>query len=381
MAKANSTARVSEKKPKARTDLDVQDEREVDDDASTDDTVAIESYDITSFGADYDVEGLVKRLNRNDIFIPPFQRDYVWNMNEASRFIESLLLGLPVPGIFLAREQETNKLLVIDGQQRLKTLQFFYNGYFNPKKEDKSQKVFTLTRVQPKFDQLRYDTLEEKDRLRLNDSIIHATIVKQESPDDNDTSIYYIFERLNNGGQKLTPQEIRVAIYHGRLLKSIKQWNAFPAWRTLYGKQSPRLKDQELILRFLAFYENAKGYNRPMSEFINRFAMKYRNAEMRSLELWGNLFKSAITLLSDAVGKTAFRPESTINAAIFDSVMVGLCSRMKSGPIKDTASVKAAYSDLLSKSEFMASVSRSTADVRFVATRIKMATETFAKLA
>ena len=59
-------------------------------------------YDITSYGVDFDVEGLVRRLKRDEIFIPPFQRDYVWKMPEASRFIESLLLGLPVPGIFLA---------------------------------------------------------------------------------------------------------------------------------------------------------------------------------------------------------------------------------------------------------------------------------------
>ncbi len=63
MAKANGTARVSEKKIKAQTESDVQDDGNVDDDASTDDTVAIERYDITSFGADFDVEGLIKRLN------------------------------------------------------------------------------------------------------------------------------------------------------------------------------------------------------------------------------------------------------------------------------------------------------------------------------
>ena len=88
-------------------------------------------YEISSYGADYDVEGLVKRLERDDLLIPPFQRNYVWKLKEASRFIESLLLGLPVPGVFLVREQDSNKLLVIDGQQRLKTLQFFYNGIFN----------------------------------------------------------------------------------------------------------------------------------------------------------------------------------------------------------------------------------------------------------
>lgn len=86
-------------------------------------------YDISSYGADYDVEGLVKRLNRKDILIPPFQRNYVWSINDASRFVESLLLGLPVPAVFLAKE-ESQKLLVIDGQQRLRSLQFFYNGFF-----------------------------------------------------------------------------------------------------------------------------------------------------------------------------------------------------------------------------------------------------------
>src|SRR6476661_7447962 len=101
------------------------------DEAETDPVVPHPRYDITSYGSDPDVEGLVRRLKREEVFIPDFQRDYVWKLPEASRFIESLLLGLPVPGIFLAREPETNKLLVIDGQQRLKSLEFFYSGHFN----------------------------------------------------------------------------------------------------------------------------------------------------------------------------------------------------------------------------------------------------------
>ncbi len=87
-------------------------------------------YAITSYGADYPVDGLVKRLIARDIFIPPFQRGYVWTLTQASRFVESLLLGLPVPGIFLSRDIENQKLMVIDGQQRLRTLQYFYEGIF-----------------------------------------------------------------------------------------------------------------------------------------------------------------------------------------------------------------------------------------------------------
>ncbi|MFC1592891.1 DUF262 domain-containing protein [Candidatus Omnitrophota bacterium] len=103
----------------------VQKEDKVVDDAELDDKVMPLLYRITSFGADYDADGLVNRLQREDIFIPPFQRSFVWTQKEASRFIESLLLGLPVPGVFFARDTDTKKLLVIDGQQRLRSIQSF----------------------------------------------------------------------------------------------------------------------------------------------------------------------------------------------------------------------------------------------------------------
>ena len=281
---------------------------------------------------DYDVEGLVKRLDRGDILIPQFQRDYVWTQKEASKFVESLLLGLPVPGVFMAREADTNKLLVIDGQQRLKSLQFFYNGTFNPQREDKTQRVFKLTKVQPKFEGATYKTLDEQDRVKLNDAIIHATIVKQESPEGDDTSIYYIFERLNYGGRKLTPQEIRAAIYHGPLVETLADLNSYAPWRQVYGRESPRLKDQELILRFLAFYVSAGTYKRPLAEFVNRFAGKYRRANSEVLEGWKRVFRSTIDVLDAALGRSAFRPENVINAAVFDSVMVGMARRLERGP-------------------------------------------------
>ena len=186
-------------------------------------------YDITSYGIDFDVDGLVKRLKRGDIYIPPFQRDYVWKMPEASRFIESLLLGLPVPGVFLAQDQDTGKMLVIDGQQRLMSLMYFYTGEFKPIEGAKTKRIFRLSKVKSKYDGKSYEELESKDRINLDNSVIHATIVKQESPAEDDTSIYHIFERLNSGGRKLTPQEIRVAVYHGRLIEMVKELNELPA--------------------------------------------------------------------------------------------------------------------------------------------------------
>ncbi|ELY6226490.1 DUF262 domain-containing protein, partial [Cronobacter muytjensii] len=236
-------------------------------------------YDITSYGVDFDVEGLVRRLKRDEIFIPPFQRDYVWKMPEASRFIESLLLGLPVPGIFLAQEPNTGKMLVIDGQQRLLSLLYYYLGEFKPQENQKTKRIFRLSKVKKQFDGVTYDELESRDRINLDNSVIHATVVKQETPAEDDTSIYHIFERLNSGGRKLTPQEIRVAVYHGELIELAKKLNELPEWRHIFGPKNDRMKDVELIIRFWAMKERFNNYNKPMIDFINKFCYKNRECK------------------------------------------------------------------------------------------------------
>jgi uncharacterized protein with ParB-like and HNH nuclease domain len=361
-------------------ETEVLEEKEVVDDAARDESVAPVQYDIASYGADYDVEGLVNRLNRGDVLIPPFQRNYIWKLPEASRFIESLLLGLPVPGIFLARERDSNKLLVIDGQQRLKSLQFFYEGYFNPKPEEEKKQVFKLVGVQENFEGKTYETLDDKDRIRLNDSLIHATIVKQESPKDDDTSVYHIFDRLNSEGRRLTPQEIRTAIDHGNFIGLIKQLNEYSPWRQIYGRKSGRLKDQELILRFLAFYFAGDNYERPMKEFLNKFSQSHRKADESFLKAAQNEFTNTIDVVFKSVGPRAFRPIGPINAAVFDSVMVGLARRLDNAKLPDPPNVKDAYFQLLEDLEYQALVSQSTSDENNVRLRIKKATEKFSQI-
>jgi len=153
-------------------------------------------YEITSYGVDFDVDGIVRRMERGDILIPPFQRNFVWDISQSSRFIESLLLGLPVLGIFLAEEEY--RFLVIDGQQRLKTLLFFYEGVFNPASEKKRQ-IFRLSgeNIIDKYKGLRYKDLHVKDKRILDNTTIHATIVKRDFSSGNDKNIYHhLYERL-----------------------------------------------------------------------------------------------------------------------------------------------------------------------------------------
>lgn len=342
-------------------------------DESTDEIVPYR-YSITSYGADYPVDSLVSRLDRDVIFIPSFQRSFVWSINQASRFIESLLLGLPVPGVFFSKEPGTGKLLIIDGQQRLKTLLYFYRGIFHNGRE------FALQHVQERFEGKTLRTLEESDRNTLDDSIIHATIVKQDEPSDDESSIYHIFERLNTGGTQLQPQEIRACIFYGPFNELLAELNDTPSWRNVYGPPSKRLKDQELILRFFALFYNLDNYERPMKEFLNDYMGKNKNFALQSKEELTNLFVNTITFISDSLEREAFRPERTLNAAAYDGIMVGLARRMSNVTLNDKETFKTKYRELIANNDFSNAFKTATSDESNVTSRIDLATRAFSDL-
>ena len=329
-------------------------------------------YEITSYGADYDVHGLVRRLKAGDIKIPDFQRGYVWPIKQASRFIESLLLGLPVPGIFLSNEPETNKLLVIDGQQRLTTLRQFMDGIWLANKKE-----FALSDVQESLLGKTYGTLEEEHRRVLENAIIHATVVKQTDPQDGGSGIYKIFERLNSSGMLLSPQEIRTAIYGGSLAKLLSKLNENLKWRKLFGPANKRMRDQELILRFLALWRAEDEYERPMKSFLNKFMNAHRSPDETMCQEFEKAFTESVAMAFDVLGEKVFKPVKAFNAAVFDAVLTGIAKRMASGPITDYAAFHAAYVSLMADTDFIAETSRSTANDESVKKRLLKAGNAF----
>lgn len=346
-----------------------------------DDSVAPVRYEITSFGIDFDVEGLCRRLERGEIAIPVFQRSFVWSLRHASRFIESLLLGLPVPGVFLSRDFDSDKYVVIDGQQRLKSIQFFRDGVFNPSAGAKTQRAFTLTGVQQEFDGLTYQDLAPSDKFRIDNSVIHATVVKQDAPAENNTSVYHIFDRINSGGLRLSAQEIRSAICHGKFIDELGTLNEHPSWRSIFGKVHSRQRDQELILRFLAFFFDEAIYKPPMSEFLTVFIQKNRNPQDDFLKESTDIFVQTMDSFMSTLGGRAFRLERALNAAIFDSMSVGLARKIaSSGHPPDPEQTKLAHRSLLEDTDYLEAVSQSTADERSVTIRMTKAAERFAAL-
>lgn len=353
------------------------DESDIEDEADTDETPPEASYEITSFGIDLDVAGLVRRLESGDIYIPEWQRNFVWTFSDASKFIESLLLGLPVPGIFLGTDAETQQLYVVDGQQRLRTLRGFYDGKLPS--EDGMRK-FTLRNVDKRFVGIDYDGLDEANRRRLDFSIIHGTVVRQDRPAQDDTSMYQIFERINSGGRKVYPQEIRSAIYHGDLIDTIKDLNENTAWRNIVGKPSARLKDHEMILRFMAMYHNGSNYSGSMTEFLNKFAQSHRNPSEDWIRETSELFQHSVECFAQAKGGRAFRGPNgrVVNAAIFDSMSVGLARRVAVESAPDDDSIRAAHDSLIGNEDYLTAVTSGTSQERSVATRLRIAEAVFA---
>lgn len=327
-------------------------------------------FEINSYGADYTVDTLVKRMRDGAFRVPEFQRQFVWTLKHASKFIESLLMGLPVPGIFLYKEKGTNQHLVIDGQQRLRTLQAFYDGSFR-------DKTFRLVGVREPWQGKTYKELDGSDVLKLDDSVVHATVFQQEQPKDVLDSIYFVFERINTGGIRLSPQEIRNCISLGPFIKMVKKLNSDENWRYVFAAVNNRAKDEELIVRFFALYQKSETYSRPMNKFLNDFSDEMNNAKAEQLVELEKIFRDTISIVSKAIGPKAFRLIRALNAAVFDSVMVGLAKRIKLVGAVDNVAVTLAYNGLLENPEYRSACERATADEENVRVRQTLAAQAF----
>lgn len=333
-------------------------------------------FSISVSRRDFDVEGIVRRLKNEDIEIPDFQRNYVWKPKQASRLIESLLLGLPVPGIFMSIEPETKKMLVLDGQQRLISLRSFYDGKF-----PNSRTAFCLKGVHQKFERETYKSLKDADRRQLDNSVLSATIV--EPRHNNEDSIYYIFERLNTGGTLLKPQEIRACIYHGEINELIHKLNKNDYWRELFGKDVDKnKKDQELILRFLALYFDGNNYKPPLKEFLNKYMKGNRHLKLQSEEQISKAFIETIEVVHQGISNKAFHPQKVFSPTLFEAVMVGIARRLEQGAIKNFDELREWYNYLLNEEKFVA-VSAKIRDLTSehnIKERLRLGTEAFADL-
>lgn len=325
-------------------------------------------YEIASFPTDFTVRVMYEKWRAEQLVIPDFQRRYIWNLPQASRLIESFLLGLPIPQVFLYRERTSPSLLVVDGQQRLATIAKFYNGQFS------RDRVFRLRGVNRAWEGKTYEELSDDDRLMLDDCTLRSIVIQQIQPEDN-SSVYQIFERLNTGGTQLNAMEIRKAIYHGQAYDLLERLNKNTDWRALIGMPGPerRLRDVELVLRVLALAENWRKYAKPMKTFITNYMENLGKIEVEKVSTLERDFESACEAVRAKLGGNPFHLRGRLNIAALDAVMSSALVLADSL----TPDLSAAYELLRNEKEFLDTVMFNTSDAAVVRLRFELVQAAF----
>ena len=197
-------------------------------------------FDISVSPADPTLELLATQVARGDIIIPFYQRLFVWKIEQASKLIESFLMGLPVPQVFLYVNDE-GLLEVIDGQQRIKSVSYFFEGYFGEADSQNRREIFRLKGLSERseYNGKTFAELSPRDQRKLRNSTLRAINIKQLKPSLRNDSVFHIFERLNTGGTQLKPQEIRNAVYRGKIVDELKSLSSNGGWRKILGITRP----------------------------------------------------------------------------------------------------------------------------------------------
>ncbi|HEJ9546170.1 TPA: DUF262 domain-containing protein [Proteus mirabilis] len=225
----------------------------------------ISDYKVSTYPLDLSLGMISEKIDTGDIIIPIFQRNYVWNITQASRLIESLLLGLPIPQIFVYLNDE-GVMEVIDGQQRILSVKFYMDGEFDNKKPF----VLTQMTILDDLNGLSFNELPVSLQRKIRDSSLRFLCVEADSMYKDDV-IIDIFSRLNIGGTSLTTQEVRNAIYHSPFIDMLRGLSKNEDWlKITSGKiNSKRAMDIEVILKVYAFTKHISNYHPPFNYFIN----------------------------------------------------------------------------------------------------------------
>jgi uncharacterized protein with ParB-like and HNH nuclease domain len=327
-------------------------------------------YDITTYPSDFTLTGLTEMWKNNDITIPDYQREFVWSIKQSSLLIESFLIGLPVPPIFFYIDDE-NRNLVVDGQQRLLSIFFFFEGYFGAENEKGKRQIFRLSGLNDKspFFNKRFKDLDVKDRRKLETSVLRSINIRQLSPKDESTSVYHIFERLNTGGTPLVPQEIRNCVYRGAFLNQLRDINDNQYWRSIIGKKlvDKHQKDVELILRAFGLCHHLNEYEKPMKEFLSKVAKKYKNADSVKVEKFIQDFKITCEIIDKTLRPKPFSVRGPLNTSLFDSIFCTILNNLKVLP--DDLGDR--YEKLLTDSIFIDYTTLATTDSKIVKARFE----------
>jgi hypothetical protein len=263
----------------------------------------------------------LKRMvdNRQLQLDPGFQRNNVWESKQKYELIESILMGIPLPVIYLFEDKNAKKQMV-DGRQRITSIVDYMNNHF----------ALQDLKILPAFNGKRFGDLDATYQNKIEEYQLHAYVIEPPTPEQVK---YDIFDRVNRGGTELNTQEMRNALYYGKSTEMLKTLARLESFRRATDKKidDTRMRAQYAILRLVGFYlyrttkrfeykSNINDFLAPVMQYLNQEASETERTEIK------DRFDRAMAAIYDLFGKDAFRlPVSNekrrpISLALFESL-------------------------------------------------------------
>ena len=273
---------------------------------------------------EYPVEVIISKLEKGLLFIPPYQRKFVWKPIEKSRFIESVFLGVPIMPFLVSSSGEAAELEIIDGSQRIRTLQDYVNGDLVLKKLDK------LTNL----NNTKFTDLSEfrRNKFMLRDFRFHVVT------DKADTAIRAdIFNRVNTTSNKLKSSEMRKGAYQGTFFDFVKKCSEMEFFREVCPVPKDKVNRgeyEELVLRFFAYSESYLSFRHSVENFLDNYLLMKQKKGFNENELKTNL-ESVVNFVKKYFNKPYFSRKGRYNSTPrvrFEALSVGIFLALKENP-------------------------------------------------
>ncbi|MCZ8184220.1 MAG: DUF262 domain-containing protein [Beijerinckiaceae bacterium] len=334
------------------------------------------------WGTDWTVETVLAQLQRGNIDLSPrFQRRDAWSRPAKSRFVESIILGLPVPQVVLAElPEQRGRYIILDGKQRLLSLMQF-SGY-----ADGEMNRFRLVGLDVRDDLAgkRFADLENEVGLRsdFDAFLTHTirTIVIRNWP--SLSFLHVVFQRLNTGSLKLSAQELRQALAPGPFTDFVDDvtMSSESIWRILSNDMpDARMRDVELLVRALSFKLKLNDFAGRMKEFLDDCCIFFnKNWEMYDKVIYDNInrFFEGVAALGSIFGEKSIarkRNSKLFNRSIFDTLIYYAMDRNVSAAMLNAPdAVRKAYEALLDVEAFKAAIESDTAGIPHTAIRFRI---------
>ncbi len=283
----------------------------------------IVDFDIKEFTIELLVSKYLKGLEEddNDIFIPSYQRNFVWDIVRQSKFIESVLLGLPIPYIFSADTE--GRLEIVDGSQRLRTLVAFIKDELRLKELD----------ILAALNGFVYSSLTKSRQRKFQNATIRMIALSDKSDED---VRFMMFERINTGSALLKEMEKRKGIYGGKFIDFIyKECSKHPLFirNTKFTEiLEKRGEPQELIIRFFAYSEKYQNVKSGVNDFLNHY-VEEKNKSFDKLQML-NDFDNMLRFVDANIPNGFVKSDQSQKTprVRFDAISVGVHLALKSNP-------------------------------------------------